>query len=194
MWDSRADDPDVVMVWAACCVGFFGFLRAGEMTAPSDKDYDPTVHLSYRDISVDNPRDPQMVRIWIKQSKTDPFRKGIGIYLGKTSSDLCPVTALLKFLIVREKGEGPLFRYKDGRFLTRHRLVEAVRAALREAGLDDAKYCSHSFRIGAATTAAAKGIEDAMIKTLGRWRSLAYLEYIRIPREDLGHYSRLLSS
>ena len=168
MWDSRADDPDVVMVWAACCVGLFGLLRAGEMTAPINKDYDPQLR-------VDNPRDPQMVRIWIKQSKTDPFRKGIGIYLGKTSSDLCPVTALLKFLIVRKKGEGPLFRYQDGRLLTRPRLVEAVRAALREAGLDDAKYCNHSFRIGAATTTAAKGIKDAMIKTLGRWRSLAYL-------------------
>ena len=100
VWDSRADDPDVVMVWAACCVGFFGFFRAGEMTVPSD-------HLSYRDISMDNPRDPQMVRIWIKQSKTDPFQKGIGIYLGKTSSDLCLVTALLKFLTVRKKGRGP---------------------------------------------------------------------------------------
>ncbi len=33
-----------------------------------------------------------------------------------------------------------------------------------------------------------------MIKTLGRWRSLAYLEYIRIPRDQLAHYSRTLCS
>ncbi len=44
--------------------------------------------------------------------------------------------------------------------------MERVRAALRLAGVDQAKYCSHSFRIGAATTAAAKGVEDC---ALGRW-------------------------
>ena len=67
--------------------------------------------------------------------------------------------------------------------------MDRVRAALRSVGVDEAKYCSHSFRIGTATTAASKGVEDAMIKTLGMWRSLAYLEYVRIPREELGQYS-----
>ena len=64
--------------------------------------------------------------------------------------------------------------YKDGRYLTRQRFVVAVRKALERAGLKQAKYCGHSFRIGAATTAAAEGMEDSLIKTLGRWRSLAY--------------------
>ena len=31
--------------------------------------------ISYRDVSVDNWHDPQLISIWIKQSKTDPFRK-----------------------------------------------------------------------------------------------------------------------
>lgn len=194
VWDKKAMDPDVSMIWAACCLGFFGFLRAGEMTVPGDKEFDAAVHLSFKDIAVDDPKNPQMVKVRIKQSKTDPFRKGLDIYLGKTGTDLCPVVALLRYLTVRGKRGGPLFQFQDGRFLTRQRLVEKVRVALRETGVDEAKYCSHSFRIGAATTAAAKGIEDAMIKTLGRWRSLAYLEYVRIPREELGHYSRLLSS
>ena len=65
--------------------------------------------------------------------------------------------------------------------LTRLRFVEAIRAALSAAGVDESKYNGHSFRIGAATTAAAKGFEDLAIKTLGRWRSVAYLDYIRTP-------------
>ena len=39
-----------------------------------------------------------------------------------------------------------------------------------------------------------KGVEDSVIKTLGRWQSLAYLEYIRIPREQLANYSHMLDS
>ena len=84
--------------------------------------------------------------------------------------------------------------YSDGCLLTRQRLVEVVCQALEKAGLDPSKYCGHSFRIGAATAAPETGMEDSVIKTLGRWRSLAYLEYICIPREQLAHYSRLLCS
>ena len=64
-----------------------------------------------------------------------------------------------------------------------------VRAALKEAGLDPSKFAGHGFRIGAATTAAARGVEDSLIKTLGRWESSAYLLYVRIPRERLAGIS-----
>ncbi len=46
-------------------------------------------------------------------------------------------------------------------------------------------YAGHSFRIGAATTASYYGIPEALIKTMGRWESAAYLLYIRTPREQL---------
>ena len=66
---------------------------------------------------------------------------------------------------------GPLFVFGDGRPLTRQRFVGS--------------YAGHSFRIGAVTTAAARGLEDSTIQTLDRWKSLAYLEYIRIPRQAI---------
>ena len=186
VWDAAASDP--------CCLGFFCFLRSAEMCTPSDTGYDPTVHLSLSDISVDNPKFPSILRLLIKQSKTDPFRKDISLFIGKTSNDICPVTAMLNYLLVRGSKAGPLFVLKNGRFLTRDRLVQQLRAVLSTAGMDASKYCSHRFRIGAATTAAAKGIEDSVIKTLGRWRSLAYLEYVCIPQQQLAFYSRVLCS
>ena len=75
---------DEAMLWAACCLGFFGFLRAGEFTVPDDKSYDPTCHLSFGDVAVDSQVKPQVVRITVKQSKIDPFRKGIDLYIGRT--------------------------------------------------------------------------------------------------------------
>ena len=43
----------------------------------------------------------------------------------------------------------------------------------------------HSFQIGAATTAAACGLPESLIKTLGRWESSAYMLYIRTPQSTL---------
>ena len=164
------------------------------MPVPSDAAFDSSIHLCLGDVSVDSPATPTVIQVVIKQSTTDPFRKGINFFLGKTHSVLCPVAALLNYLVVRGSTPGPLFIFSDGRYLTRERLVTALRAVLTQAGVDAVKYCSHSFRIGAATTAAAEGIEDSIIKTLGRWRSLAYLEYVQIPRQQLAFYSRVLGS
>ena len=163
----------------------FTFLRAGEMTVPSDTEFDPGVHLCVGDIAIDDPAQPSILRVTIKQSKTDPFRKGVNLFVGRTSSSLCPVAAVLDYLSVRGMKPGPLFHYQDGRLLTRLRFANAVRDSLSRADVDQSRYCTHSFRIGATTTAVAKGIEDVIIKTLGRWESLAYLQYVRIPRERL---------
>ena len=82
VWQSRAGDPDVVMLWASLCLGFFGFLRAGEFTVPSDKDFDPQVHLSVGDIAIDSHTAPTIMRVSLKASKTDPFRRGVHIFIG----------------------------------------------------------------------------------------------------------------
>ena len=37
---------------------FFGFLRIGELTCTDDASYDPSVHLSFADIAVDDPVHP----------------------------------------------------------------------------------------------------------------------------------------
>ena len=175
------EPPDkAAMFWAACCLGFFCFLRS----VPSDQDFDQSVHLTKKNLAVDNQTAPKFLRVYLKQSKTDTFRQGIFLFVGKTGSDLCPVSAMLAYLAVRGERDGPLFVYQNGRYLTCQRLVaEVVRRALERAGMDQHKYSGHSFRIGVVTTAAERGLEDAIIMTLVRWRSLAYLDYVKIPRE-----------
>ena len=192
-WNKDPSNQDHVMLWAACCVGFFGFLRSGEMTAPETGEFDPGQHLTFDDIKVVNPVTPTAVVIRIKQSKTDPFRQGVSIYLGKTDSALCPVASLLSYLVVRGKDGGPLFRFKDGRPLTRPLLVAALRKALSSAGFKPESYAGHSFRIGAATTAAACGVPVGIMKSLGRWKSDAYQLYVRLPTDQLSSISKQLA-
>ena len=87
---------------------------------------------------------------------------------------------------------GPFFVLSDGIFLTRERFVWAVREALLSAGLESTNYAHHSFRIGAATTAACQGIQDSVIKMLGRWQSSAYTLYIHTPHIALCEISERL--
>ena len=64
---------DDVMFWAACLLTYFGFLRSAEFTVPSSSAFNPSVHLSLSDVSVDAPLNPPCLQVFIKASKTDPF-------------------------------------------------------------------------------------------------------------------------
>ena len=86
---------------------------------------------------------------------------------------------------MRTPSKGPLFLFEDGNPLTRERFVARVQEVLQQIGIDQSKYSGHSFRIGAATTAARTGIQDSLLKTLGRWESVAYQLYVTTPREQL---------
>ena len=133
----------------------------------------------------DSHSSPSYLAIRIKASKTDPFRQGVTINLGRTNYRICPVAAVLSYLVKRGPTPGPLFTFNDGRYLTHDRFVRAVREALTATGVDTVKYTGHSFRIGAATTAANCGIQDSLIRTMGRWESSAYTLHIRTPRERI---------
>ena len=64
---------------------------------------------------------------------------------------------------------------------------------LQLAGYDQHSYASHSFQIGAATTAAAAGLPAWLIKAMGRWSSDAYQTYIQCPASTLQAIPRVLS-
>ncbi len=76
--------------------------------------------------------------------------------------------------------------------LSRSKLVSHLQAALRQAGTPTEGCTGHSFRIGAATTAAQAGLSDSMIQQLGRWKSAVFASYIRPPVEKLASASSSL--
>ena len=189
-WQRGGADWNDVMLWVAATLCFFGFFRSGEITSPSESVFDEGAQLTFRDVTVDLIEDPRMLKVRLKASKTDPFRAGIDVFIGRTDEEVCPVTAVLAYMARRGPGAGPFFKFQDGRPLTRARLVTEVKRALTAAGVDCRGYSGHSFRSGAATTAAQQGIGDATIKMMGRWKSSAYQLHIKTPRNQLAAMSR----
>ena len=175
-------------------LGFFGFLQCGEFTIPDVAIFKSSVHLSVDDIEFDSIESPSSLSVCIKASKTDPYRQGITIYLVKTDADICPVMAMADYLSIRGTSSGPLFHLQQGEPLRRKKLVEIMQGALAAKGYDTTQYCGHSFRIGAATTAAKNGLQDNVIKLLGRWESSSYQLYIRTPRSELLAHTKCLAN
>lgn len=175
---------DSVMFWAAFTLAFFGFLRCSEFTC--DSVFDPEVHMTITDIIFEPIiTNPSCMLVKIKKSKTDPFRQGSLLTIAASSSHVCAVKAMKNYILQASPiaPDKPLFRLQNGRPLTRTLVSTELRRLLAMCGLDTSAYATHSFRIGAATTAAASGIPAWLIKTMGRWSSDCYERYIRTPSE-----------
>ena len=143
-------------------------------------------------MAVDNPANPVRLQIYIKGSKTDQQRQGAYLTVGRTNSHICPIKSLLVYLAARGFKEGPLFLNQNGTPFTQQMLVSSLRNTLTLAGIDCTHYSGHSFRIGAATTASAKGVPESTIQALGRWSSDCYKRYIRLPPSELASISTQL--
>lgn len=171
---------------AAYTLAFAAFMRCGEFTFPSAKTpVNAGIHLTRRSITfIPSIEDATHVELNMPASKTDPFRMGVTILVSAApGASTCPVTALTRLyrLLPLDSGAS-LFERPGSLLFTRSFLIESLRQAIHDIGLDPSKYAGHSFRRGAATQAAIAGYSDHEIQLLGRWRSDAFKLYIDVPR------------
>ena len=149
------------MLWSAFMLAFCSFLHASEYLS-----------LQWLDINYNN-----RITINLRQSKTDPFRKGHQIHVYPTNTSTFPVRVFLLNMPFSNSTTAANPVFIAGRFapLTQASLNKALRSLLSR---DQSQYTSHIFRIGATTTTAAARIPAWMIKSLGRWTSNASMSYI----------------
>lgn len=55
------------------------------------------------------------------------------------------ISALLVYLVVRGVAPGPLFRFQDGRFLTKQLFIDRVRMGLDTLGINSKDYAVTAF-------------------------------------------------
>ena len=145
----------IIMIWAACW--YFGLLRVSEFTTSSPDHFDSSTDLLLSDVALGNHTSPTTIQIMLKQSKNDQFRTGTTICLDKTTYTVCPVYALVQYLVIRGGTPGPLFLLPNNQSLTRELFSSALKKAFQELHMDHRKFNTHSFRIGAATSAKHAG-------------------------------------
>ena len=169
-------------MYAAFCLAFAGFLRAGEFTySAHDWEHEEEFHkwfLTRRSVSFHD----DYIELSLPASKTDPFRQGVTLTIAATGDEACAVTALRRlFHDWPASLSAPLFQI--GGSFTRQRLTETLIAV----GIDG-HYTGHSFRRGAATSAREAGLSEDEIQLLGRWKSDSYRLY------TVTHPARILAA
>ena len=149
---------------------FYGFFRISEVVGDKRVNIPP---LSREDIKLH--RDKIYIRLnQYKHSKGNIARVTIK---RQNNSSICPVNTLHEYL--NEFGKDQLkFVNKFGSPLTKNSFSRLLRKCSQSAGYKT-HFTSHCFRIGAATHASRLGHSEIQIKAMGRWRSQAYVGYIR---------------
>lgn len=156
---------------------FFGAFRVGELVAANKRS--PDTGLLFAQVELRS----GAVLCRLPRSKTDQTGRGRWVTLSEqVEVEVCPVRLAAAFSSVRPSTGVQWLVHEDGSPLTRFQFWAVLKLSLERLGLRSADYGTHSFRIGAATSAAARGLPAAAIQDLGRWKSSAYKSYVRLDK------------
>lgn len=161
---------------AMCSLAFHAFLRVGEMAITNHDNAILTVDSLTKLVNSHN--HVVSIQVTFRRYKHSYNQPPFSLTLQRQFS-FCPVQYLLDYLDYRGSAPGALFILKDLP-VTRKYFCDLLTMAIKRCGLNPSRYKGHSFRIGAASDAAERGMSDTQIRTLGRWKSNAFLRYIRV--------------
>ena len=123
--------------------------------------------------------------------------KEVKLVIGKTNNDLCPVTALLSCLACRGNTPDLLFQWDNHTPLSKSKFVEHVRQALLQANILAHLYTDTTFPYRGSYNSSYNSSIVWNPKfhhtTLGRWKSSAYLLYIRLNPSHLADLSSTMA-
>ena len=167
---------DVTLYKACFVVAYFGAFRVSEFLSSADD-----IKLLSRDKVSFSP--DGSVRFDLTKTKNNSSGPSQEVIFPRLVADpICPVSAVKCFMASRPVTEGsaPFFIDSGGEDVTPKKFTEVLRLALTGVGVTNAlAFSSKSFRVGAASDAFALAIPTSSIQALGRWRSAAFMDYVR---------------
>ena len=201
------DKYEMSLRWAVCLLGFWGSFRIGELLTELRYEFNPKCCLLPSDLQFDN----NCVAVWLRNPKVKS-RMGdiVEVWCVEQCPELDPLAVLKAFLEMRDQEFGsndslPVFVHKDGSNFTKAEMNADLKSLLStypelaESSRD--KWSGHSFRAGLSTILQKLQFSSEKIKAWGRWRSSAYMLYLkdraarRATRAELTDtYGRILSA
>ena len=158
-----------------CSLAFYAFLRVGEMAATNNNKSLLSIDNIAKLVNAAN--HVVSLKVTFLHYKHSYNQPPFSVIIQRQSSapfNLCSITWNYEAIL-----EAPFFTI-GGLPVHRQYFCGLLTPAIKRCGLNPARYKGHSFRIGAASHAAEGGMSDAQIRVLGRWKSNAFLRYIRI--------------
>ncbi|XP_070179533.1 uncharacterized protein [Littorina saxatilis] len=154
---------------AMCTLAFHALLRVGEMTSSPNTLQQEDVY-----VEVDS------LTITFRKYKHSTGATSQLTVKACSNEHICAVAMMKNYLRVRGARTGSLFLSSAGTPVLRSQFCAELKCALQFCGYPQARYNTHSFRIGGATHLASQGASDAQIRHAGRWASNAFTSYVRL--------------
>jgi len=144
-------------------------------------------HINCTDINSYHLDKISAVTITIRSSKNDPegisntlcFHKNVAL---EGSFDLC--TSIYQWCnFAKPTLNIPFLYYLNTKIINTNDINSILKKAASENNLDPAHFTSKSLRSGGASILAAASLPSYLIQKIGRWKSLTFLQYIKISTE-----------
>jgi hypothetical protein len=186
------------VVWTACTTAFFGSLRPGEMLSTSEKSYDPSTILRWKDIKI---LDDDSILIHLRNPKS-----GVSEFVDLFSfsdSSCCPVKSMIGLKLHTERRNDfcetkPIFMFVSGKLLSSETLTSIMRNLLQKhIGRTSNQLSAHSFRAAIPSIMAKFPdlADSADISTWGRWQGTSYRLYTRLKKKQRAAiYSKVMKA
>ncbi|MGH7238573.1 MAG: hypothetical protein ACREHG_00755 [Candidatus Saccharimonadales bacterium] len=185
--NSRSDYLIRAMIWVATTA----MLRISEFTINNTEDdriltagqitFISTINKPLNAVSKPYAGQIKQLIVHLKASKTDPFRQGIDITIATPETIKAVCDYIHRTTAQHLQHKSPFFSTTKGQAINRFWFMRRVNDLLQRCGYDIDQYSSHSFRKGGAVSLQNMGVEDSLIRTMGRWKSQAFHLYLRHP-------------
>lgn len=176
-------------VFACLTTTFFATARVGEFTVPTINAFDPRIHITCKQVSVQHDRQGlEITNFHLPRTKCAP--NGEDVNWAKQVGPSDPQQALSNHFVVNDPTDAVhLFAYKTKKGLcplTRSKFLKTLDTAAKKAGIPPLK--GHGIRIGSTLEYLLRKVPFDVVKVKGRWASDAFLIYLRKHAQILAPY------